>query len=97
MSKRMKNKQVINAFFNGRKACSHTWNLSTDGTKLFSYNLEIARHDTEGNIVVFDYTAPADGFASMTTSIHVGMTKRAAPSKTTTIMRPDAASQAGLI
>ena len=97
MSKRMKNKQVINAFFNGRKACSHTWNLSTDGNKLYSYNLEIARHDTEGGFVVFDYTAPADGFASMTTSQHVGMTKRAAPSRVTTIMRPDAAKVAGLV
>ena len=97
MSKKMKNEQVINAFFNGRKACSHTWNLSTDGNKLYSYNLEIARHDTEGGYVVFDYTAPAGSFASMTTSCHVGRVKRAAPAKVTIIMRPDAASQAGLI
>ena len=97
MSKNMKNEQVINAFFSGRKACSHTWNLQTDGKTLWSYNLEIARHDQDGGYVVFDFTAPADAFASMTTSCHVGMTKRAAPSKVTTIMRPDAASQAGLI
>ena len=97
MSKKVKNQQVINAFFSGRKAFSHTWNLSTDGTKLYSYNLEIARHDDDGGYVVFDYTAPAGGFASMTTSQHVGMTKRTAPSRLTTIMRPDAAKVAGLI
>jgi hypothetical protein len=91
------NENVIEAFFNRREAQSWTGSLSTTGNKLYSYKLEIARTDDDGGFVIFDYTAPAGGFASNTTSQHVGMVKRSAPSRITTIMRPDTASQAGLI
>ncbi len=93
----MKNNNVIESFFMNKPAQSSNKNLSTDGTSLYSYSLEIARADKDGGYVIFDYTAPANAFASQTTSEHVGMTKRAAPSKVTTIMRPSAAKVAGLI
>ena len=91
------NEKVIEAFFDYREAQSWTGSLSTFGNKLYSYKLEIARTDDDGGFVIFDWTAPAGGFASNTTSQHVGMTKRQAPSKVTTIMRPAAAKVAGLI
>ena len=93
----MKNNNVIESFFMSKPAKSSNKNLSTDGNSLYSYSLEIARRDTEGGYVIFDYTANGGEFASNTTSQHVGMTKRAAPSRVTTVMRPDAAKVAGLI
>ena len=97
MSKKLKNQQVVQAFFSGRDATSHTWNLNSQAGRRYSYNLEIARQDQDGGFVIFDFTAGGGSFASQTTSQHVGLAKRSAPSKVTTIMRPDAASIAGLI
>lgn len=91
------NENVINHFFRGQASMSHTTSLSTDGERLYSYDLEIARTDQDGGFVVFDFTAPAGYFTSMTTSQHVGMTKRLSPSRVTTIMNPDMARIAGLI
>ena len=97
MKKNLKNIDVLRHFFNQKAAMSWTSNFSTCGKRLYSYDLEIARFDDEGDIVVFDYTAPAGCFESMTTSSHVGMVKREAPRRTTTIMRPATAMVAGLI
>ena len=91
------NENVIYNFFKGRASSSHNSNLSTCGQRLYSYNLEIARADDNGGFIVFDFTAPAGYFASMTTSTHINMTKRLSPSRVTTIMNPDAARTAGLV
>ena len=93
----MKNNNVIESFFMNRPAKSGNKNLTTDGTRLYSYNLEIARVDQDGGYVIFDYTAKSDAFVSNTTSQHVSSAKRIAPSKVTTVMNPFAAQTAGLI
>ena len=95
--KHQTNENVINNFFRGRASMSWNTNLSTCGQRLYSYDLEIARADEDGGFIVFDFTAPAGYFASMTTSTHINMTKRLSPSKVTTIMNPDAARTAGLV
>ena len=97
MNKKLKNNDVLNHFFSHKSGVSHTSNLSTCGKSLYSYDLEIARVDCNGDFVVFDYTAPSGHFCSVTTSQHVGMAKRKAPKQRTTIMRPDVAVEGGLI
>ena len=94
----MKNTDVIRHFLNGRKAVSHTSNLSTCGSRLYSYDLEIARHQ-DYSVLIFDFTAPAGFMQSQTTSSHVNATKREAwkLGQGTTVMRPDVAREAGLI
>ncbi len=71
------NTEVIQAWVNGQQANSHTKNLSTDGTKLFSYSLCIG--DTyAGEKIAVNYTASVGEFKSQTTSQHVGLAKRQA-------------------
>jgi len=77
---RVKNINVINNWTKGQKSRSHTGNLSTDGVFLFSYNLVIGWTNASGEKVVTLYTAPNNGFKSMTTSRHVGYAKREANS-----------------
>ena len=72
------NKEVVRSFINGRSNRSGTGNLSTDGTSLYSYNLEIARW-YGGKPMVFDYTATGGAYRSQTTSQHVGLAKREVP------------------
>ena len=72
--KRVNNKEVALAWAEGRAAVSHTGNLSTDGTRIFSYELQIGDTSESGKKFVRDYTARGSyGFRSMTTSQHVGM------------------------
>ncbi len=78
----MTNSQVIKAWMNGHEAEAR--NMSTDGVRLYSYALLIAKGKE-----VYDYTARCKyysflaaptgslGFISMTTSRHVGMAKQA--------------------
>ena len=71
------NTEVIQAWVNGQQANSHTKNLSTDGTKLFSYALCIG--DTyAGEKIAVNYTASVGEYRSQTTSQHVGLAKRQA-------------------
>ena len=86
------NEQVINSFLNGRPASG--LNLSTNGTSLYSYRLEIARH-YGGKPMVWDYTATGGAFQSMTTSQHVGLIKRQVP--TGNIMLVEFAEKMGII
>jgi hypothetical protein len=54
--------------------------------ELFSYDLKIGERTQAGAMVIADFTAPAKGFHSMTTSCHVNL-----PSATTVrpvIMHP---------
>ena len=65
----MKNESVVSAWLAGHRAS--TANLSTDGQKLWSYNLLIGDCHNGGRRV-FDYTASGK-YISQTTSCHVGL------------------------
>ena len=92
----MKNIQVINAWNSNKPAHANNGRgaLRTDGNRLWSYGLCIGRSDTEGNKIIFDFTAKGGQSVSNTTSQHVGLAKRNSNAE---IMRPDAAQIAGLI
>jgi len=70
----MRNCQVAAAWAAGRTAS--TQHMTTDGDRLWSYNLVIGFTEDDGSKVAIDYTAPH--FVSMTTSCHVGLAKRVA-------------------
>jgi len=69
---RLRNGLVLEKWKDGETAKSHNGALHTDGTSLFSYNLKIGHRSRSGVTIVGDFTAPSGGFASMTTSCHVG-------------------------
>ena len=74
----MTNEQVINAWLKGNAA--KAGNLSTDGRKLYSYQLCIGHVEAcelNGRPIrrVRDYTSGGLGFISQTTSRHVGLAK----------------------
>ena len=79
-------RDIPKAFANGRRA--HAGNLYTDGRSLWSYDLKIAQRTPEG-IVVGDFTTQGGCYYSVTTSKHVGYTKRIAD----TIMLPEIFSE----
>ena len=70
----MRNEQVADAWLRGDRA--HTNNLSTDGVRLYSYNLLIGDR-SDGQTKIWDYTA-SGGYYSQTTSCHVGLALRLA-------------------
>jgi len=72
----MRNEQVVMAWLTGRSASAG--NLSTDGQKLWSYALMIGDR-SDGLNRVWDYTA-SGRYVSQTTSCHVGLAIREAPS-----------------
>ena len=74
------NDKVIRAWQNGVSARNHRYSLSSvsypDGrAELFSYDLKIGERTPAGVMVIADFTAPAKGFRSMTTSCHVNLAK----------------------
>ncbi len=74
------NDGVLDAWRNGVSARNHKRTLRSvaynDGyTDLFSYELKIGSRTPAGVLVVANYTAPAGGFKSMTTSQHVCLAK----------------------
>tara|TARA_B000000557_G_C20608908_1_gene372972 strand:- start:228 stop:524 length:297 start_codon:yes stop_codon:yes gene_type:complete len=93
------NDQVIKSFL--RNSPARAGRLHTDGVRLFSYDLKIAEWIKEGGciqtgaLLVYDYTAPANAFVSMTTSQHVSLIKKRVPPSV--VMLPEAAQHAGLI
>jgi len=69
----MNSASVIMAWLHGKPARTSNKSLSSDGQKLFSYQLEIGfLDDCDGKYVIYDYRAP-DNFISTTTSKHVGL------------------------
>jgi hypothetical protein len=77
---RLKNDGVIKAWQNGASARNHRYSLSSaareDGSAaLYSYDLKIGERTPGGVFVIADFTAPAKGFHSMTTSCHVNLAK----------------------
>ena len=75
------NDKVIKAWQNGVSARNHRHSLTcisqpNGRAELFSYDLKIGERTPAGVFVIGDFTAPAKGFHSMTTSKHVNLSKR---------------------
>ena len=90
---RTNNEGVIKAWQNGLSARNHRYSLSSvsypnGSAELFSYDLKIGERTAAGAMVIADFTAPADGFHSMTTSCHVNLTKAHAVREGAIIMHP---------
>jgi hypothetical protein len=80
---RLNNDGVIRAWQNGLSARNSRRTLTSVSypngrTELFSYDLKIGERTSTGTLILGDFTAPAGGFHSMTTSCHVGLAKREA-------------------
>ena len=77
---KVRNHLIPDFWVEGEPASNHTGCFTTDGTKLYSYELLIGDTCTStGAKVLRDYTAPGrHGFRSMTTSKHVGLSRAAA-------------------
>ena len=74
------NDKVIKAWQNGVSARNHRHSLTcishpNGRAELFSYDLKIGERTPAGVYVIADFTAPAKGFRSMTTSCHVNLAK----------------------
>ncbi len=87
------NDAVITKWINGVSARNHKHTLTSvsypnGSAELFSYGLKIAERTPAGAMVIADFTAPADGFHSMTTSQHVNLTKAHAVCEGAIIMHP---------
>jgi hypothetical protein len=77
---RLSNDGVLDAWKRGVSARNHRLSLKSvaydDGyTDLYSYHLKIGSRTPAGVLVLANYTAPAGGFMSMTTSQHVCLAK----------------------
>ena len=77
---KLNNEGVIKAWQNGVSARNHRHSLTSisypnGSAELFSYDLKIGERTPAGVFVIADFTAPAKGFHSMTTSCHVNLTK----------------------
>ena len=74
------NDRVIKAWQDGVSARNHRHSLTcisypNGRAELFSYDLKIGERTPAGVFVIADFTAPAGGFRSMTTSQHVNLAK----------------------
>ena len=90
---RLNNDGVIKAWQNGLSARNGKRTLTSvsypnGSAALFSYNLKIGERTPAGVFVIADFTAPAKGFHSMTTSCHVNLTKVHAVRAGAIIMHP---------
>ena len=77
---RLNNDGVIKAWQNGLSARNSRTTLTSVSypngrAELFSYDLKIGERTPAGVMVIADFTAPAKGFRSMTTSCHVNLAK----------------------
>jgi hypothetical protein len=87
------NDNVIKAWQNGVSARNHRHSLTcisqpNGRAELFSYDLKIGERTAAGAMVIADFTAPAKGFHSMTTSCHVNLAKCHAVRDGAIIMHP---------
>jgi len=90
---RLNNDDVIKAWQNGLSARNGRYSLSSVSypngrAELFSYDLKIGERTPAGAMVIADFTAPAKGFHSQTTSCHVNLTKCHAVREGAIIMHP---------
>ena len=75
------NDKVIKAWQDGVSARNHRHSLTcvsypNGRAELFSYDLKIGERTPAGVFVIGDFTAPAGGYHSQTTSCHVNLSKR---------------------
>jgi len=87
------NDNVIRAWQKGQSARNHRHSLTSIAhpsgrTELFSYDLKIGERMSTGAMIIVDFTAPAKGFHSMTTSCHVNLAKCHAVREGAIIMHP---------
>ena len=74
--RRMTNRQVINAWINGRIGSSGT--LIATGTDLYSYELKIGHTDPNGTKIVLEFDSDGrSNRVSRTTSKHINLALRA--------------------
>jgi hypothetical protein len=78
---RLNNDGVIRAWQNGLSARNSRTTLTSVSypngrAELFSYDLKIGERTPAGVFVIGDFTAPAGGYHSQTTSCHVNLSKR---------------------
>jgi len=90
---RLNNDGVIRAWQHGLSARNGRRSLRSvsypnGSAELFSYGLKIGERTKAGALVIADFTAPAKGFHSMTTSCHVNLTKCLAVRAGGIIMHP---------
>ena len=90
---RLNNDGVIKAWTNGLSARNGRRSLRSvsypnGSAELFSYGLKIVERTKSGAMVIGDFTAPADGYRSQTTSCHVNLTKALACRDGAIIMHP---------
>ena len=90
---RLKNDGVIKAWQNGLNARNHRHSLASisnenGSAELYSYDLKIGERTPAGAMVIADFTAPAKGFHSQTTSCHVNLAKCHAVREGAIIMHP---------
>ena len=90
---RLNNDGVITKWMNGVSARNHKRTLTSvsypnGSAELFSYGLKIGERTKSGAMIIADFTAPANGFHSMTTSQHVNLTKVHACREGAIIMHP---------
>ena len=72
----MTNRQVINAWVNGRIGSSGT--LLTTGSDLYSYELQIGHTDPNGDKIVLEFDSDGrSNRVSSTTSKHINLALRA--------------------
>ena len=74
------NDKVIKAWQDGVSARNHRHSLASisngnGSAELYSYDLKIGERTPAGVMVIADFTAPAKGFHSQTTSCHVNLAK----------------------
>jgi hypothetical protein len=86
--KRTDNSGVIKAWKAGEPAKNGRGSLHTDGSALYSYDLHIGQRTAAGVCVLADYTAPAKGYHSQTTSCHVNLAKYPTVGGSVVIMNP---------
>ena len=68
------NEEVCLAWAQGKAARNHNNSFTTDGKRIYSYDLQIGDTSETNKKIVRDYTAKGSyGFKTMTTSQHVGL------------------------
>jgi hypothetical protein len=68
------NAEVCLAWAQGKPARNHNNSFTTDGKRIYSYDLQIGDTSETNKKIVRDYTSKGSyGFRSMTTSQHVGL------------------------
>ena len=69
----MKNKEISFAWKRNITAKNYNNTFHTDGFDLYSYGLLIGTTSSDGQKILYDYTAATNNFISRTTTTHVNL------------------------